>query len=71
MPRSHSTPTVSTQQSESLVEVNTQVKGLYGLALSLAVSGTDIPGIAGSYGLTVHAVLQPPTQEAWANALGT
>uniref|UniRef100_A0A8C0E4L7 Olfactory receptor family 52 subfamily W member 1 n=1 Tax=Balaenoptera musculus TaxID=9771 RepID=A0A8C0E4L7_BALMU len=44
---------------------------LYGLALSLAMSGVDILGIMGSYGLIAHAVLRLPTQEARAKAFGT
>uniref|UniRef100_A0A8D2FUT8 Olfactory receptor family 52 subfamily W member 1 n=1 Tax=Theropithecus gelada TaxID=9565 RepID=A0A8D2FUT8_THEGE len=50
---------------------NTRVNNLYGLALSLAISGMDILGITGSYGLIVHAVLQLPTREACAKAFGT
>ncbi|KAM5248507.1 olfactory receptor 52W1 [Ctenodactylus gundi] len=54
-----------------LVVGNTQANNLYGLALSLAVSGVDILGIAISYGLIAHAVLQLPTWEARAKAFGT
>lgn len=54
-----------------LVIGNTRANNLYGLALSLAVSGVDILGIAGSYGLIVHAVLRLPTREARAKAFGT
>ncbi|XP_042547252.1 olfactory receptor 52W1 [Dipodomys spectabilis] len=54
-----------------LVVGNTRANNLYGLALSLAVSGVDILGIAGSYGLIAHAVLQLPTREARAKAFGT
>lgn len=54
-----------------LVVGNTRVNNLYGLALSLAVSGVDILGIAGSYGLIAHAVLRLPTWEARAKAFGT
>ena len=51
-----------------LVVGNTRANNLYGLVLSLAVSGIDILGITGSYGLIAHAVLQLPTQEARAKA---
>nr|XP_003465387.2 olfactory receptor 52W1-like [Cavia porcellus] len=54
-----------------LVVGNTRANNLYGLALSLAVSGVDIVGIAGSYGLITHAVLRLPTREARAKAFGT
>ncbi|XP_004642191.1 olfactory receptor 52W1 [Octodon degus] len=54
-----------------LVAGNTRANNLYGLALSLAVSGVDIVGIAGSYGLIAHAVLRLPTREARAKAFGT
>lgn len=54
-----------------LVVGDTRANNLYGLALSLAVSGVDILGIAGSYGLIAHAVLQLPTREARAKAFGT
>ncbi|XP_003781073.1 olfactory receptor 52W1 [Otolemur garnettii] len=54
-----------------LVVGNTRANNLYGLALSLAVSGVDILGITGSYGLIAHAVLQLPTREARAKAFGT
>ncbi|XP_053418920.1 olfactory receptor 52W1 [Nycticebus coucang] len=54
-----------------LVVGNTRANNLYGLALSLAVSGVDILGITGSYGLIAHAVLQLPTWEARAKAFGT
>ncbi|XP_037377612.1 olfactory receptor 52W1 [Talpa occidentalis] len=54
-----------------LVVGNTRANNLYGLALSLAVSGVDILGIAGSYGLIAHAVLRLPTREARAKAFGT
>lgn len=54
-----------------LVVGNTQANNLYGLALSLAISGMDILGITGSYGLIAHAVLQLPTLEARAKAFGT
>ncbi|KAM6158472.1 olfactory receptor 52W1 [Rhynchocyon petersi] len=54
-----------------LVIGNTRTNNLYGLALSLAVSGLDILGISGSYGLIAHAVLRLPTREARAKALGT
>lgn len=54
-----------------LVAGNTRTNNLYGLALSLAVSGVDILGIAGSYGLIAHAVLRLPTREARAKAFGT
>lgn len=54
-----------------LVVGNTQANNLYGLVLSLAVSGIDILGITGSYGLIAHAVLQLPTREARAKAFGT
>lgn len=54
-----------------LVVGNTWVNNMYGLALSLAVSGVDILGIAGSYGLIAHAVLRLPTQEARVKAFGT
>ncbi|XP_012414769.1 olfactory receptor 52W1 [Trichechus manatus latirostris] len=54
-----------------LVVGNTQANHLYGLTLSLAVSGLDILGITGSYGLIAHAVLQLPTQEVRARAFGT
>ncbi|KAF5918777.1 hypothetical protein HPG69_005815 [Diceros bicornis minor] len=39
--------------------------------LVVAVSGIDIPGISGSYGLIAHAALRLPTQEAHAKAFGT
>ncbi|XP_037696148.1 olfactory receptor 52W1 [Choloepus didactylus] len=54
-----------------LVVGDTQANNLYGLALSLAVSGVDILGITGSYGLIAHAVLRLPTREARAKAFGT
>ncbi|XP_005380173.1 PREDICTED: olfactory receptor 52W1 [Chinchilla lanigera] len=54
-----------------LVVGNTRANNLYGLALSLAVSGVDIVGITGSYGLIAHAVLRLPTREARAKAFGT
>ncbi|XP_062054137.1 olfactory receptor 52W1 [Lepus europaeus] len=54
-----------------LVVGNTQVNNLYGLGLSLAVSGVDILGITGSYGLIAHTVLQLPTREARTKAFGT
>ncbi|XP_059785496.1 LOW QUALITY PROTEIN: olfactory receptor 52W1 [Balaenoptera ricei] len=54
-----------------LVGGNTRASNSYGLALSLAVSGVDILGISGSYGLVAHAVLRLPTQEARAKAFGT
>nr|XP_027775727.1 olfactory receptor 52W1 [Marmota flaviventris] len=54
-----------------LVVGNTRVNNLYGLALSLAVSGVDILGISGSYGLIAHTVLRLPTREARAKAFGT
>uniref|UniRef100_G3TJF6 Olfactory receptor family 52 subfamily W member 1 n=1 Tax=Loxodonta africana TaxID=9785 RepID=G3TJF6_LOXAF len=54
-----------------LVVGNTQANNLYGLALSLAVSGLDILGITSSYGLIAHVVLRLPTQEARAKAFGT
>ncbi|XP_039703814.1 olfactory receptor 52W1 [Pteropus medius] len=54
-----------------LVIGNTRANNLYGLTLSLAVSGVDILGIAGSYGLIAHAVLRLPTREARAKAFGT
>ncbi|XP_076969949.1 olfactory receptor 52W1 [Tamandua tetradactyla] len=54
-----------------LVVGDTQTNNLYGLVLSLAVSGVDILGITGSYGLITHAVLQLPTWEARAKAFGT
>lgn len=54
-----------------LVVGNTQANNLYGLALSLAVSGVDILGITGSYGLIAHTVLQLPTREARAKAFAT
>ncbi|KAG8522872.1 Olfactory receptor 52W1 [Galemys pyrenaicus] len=54
-----------------LVVGNTRANNLYGLALSLAVSGIDILGIAGSYGLIAHTVLRLPTREARAKAFGT
>ncbi|KAM6173199.1 LOW QUALITY PROTEIN: olfactory receptor 52W1 [Erethizon dorsatum] len=54
-----------------LVVGNTRANHLYGLALSLAVSGVDTVGITGSYGLIAHAVLRLPTQEACAKAFGT
>ncbi|XP_044607675.1 olfactory receptor 52W1 [Equus asinus] len=54
-----------------LVVGNTWANNLYGLALSLAVSGVDILGISGSYGLIAHAVLRLPTREARAKAFGT
>lgn len=54
-----------------LVVGNTQVNNLYGLALSLAVSGVDILGIAGSYGLIACVGLRLPTWEACAKAFGT
>ncbi|XP_036282373.1 olfactory receptor 52W1 [Pipistrellus kuhlii] len=47
-----------------LVVGNTRANNLYGLALSLAVSGVDILGITGCYGLTAHTVLRLPTKEA-------
>ncbi|KFO30967.1 olfactory receptor 52W1 [Fukomys damarensis] len=54
-----------------LVAGNTRANNLYGLALSLAVSGVDILGITGSYGLIAQAVLRLPTREARAKAFGT
>ncbi|ELV13845.1 olfactory receptor 52W1 [Tupaia chinensis] len=54
-----------------LVVGNTRANNLYGLALSLAVSGVDILGITGSYGLIAHAVLRLPTREARTKAFGT
>lgn len=54
-----------------LVVGNTRANNLYGLALSLAVSGLDILGITASYGLIVHAVLKLPTREARTKAFGT
>ncbi|XP_006885539.1 PREDICTED: olfactory receptor 52W1-like [Elephantulus edwardii] len=54
-----------------LVVGNTRANNLYGLALSLAVSGLDILGITGSYALIAHAVLRLPTREARAKAFGT
>ncbi|XP_055972167.1 olfactory receptor 52W1 [Sorex fumeus] len=54
-----------------LVVGNTRANNLYGLALSLAVSGVDILGIATSYGLIAHAVLKLPTREARSKAFGT
>ncbi|XP_006094637.1 olfactory receptor 52W1 [Myotis lucifugus] len=54
-----------------LVVGNTRANNLYGLALSLAVSGVDILGITGSYGLIAHTVLRLPTKEARAKAFGT
>lgn len=54
-----------------LVVGDTQANNLYGLALSLAVSGIDILGISGSYGLIAHTVLRLPTWEARAKAFGT
>ncbi|XP_040820214.1 olfactory receptor 52W1 [Ochotona curzoniae] len=54
-----------------LVVGNTQANNLYGLALSLAVSGVDILGITASYGLIAYAVSQLPTWEARAKAFGT
>ncbi|KAM9767420.1 olfactory receptor 52W1 [Dama dama] len=54
-----------------LVVGNTRANNLYGLVLSLAVSGIDILGITGSYGLIAHAVLRLPTREARAKAFGT
>ncbi|XP_074158637.1 olfactory receptor 52W1 [Sminthopsis crassicaudata] len=54
-----------------LVAGNTRANNLYGLALSLAVSGVDVIGIAGSYGLIAHTVLKLPTREARAKAFGT
>ncbi|XP_068844046.1 olfactory receptor 52W1 [Capricornis sumatraensis] len=54
-----------------LVVGDTGANNLYGLVLSLAVSGIDILGITGSYGLIAHAVLQLPTREARAKAFGT
>nr|XP_004651001.2 olfactory receptor 52W1 [Jaculus jaculus] len=54
-----------------LVVGNTRANNLYGLALSLAVSGMDIVGIAGSYGLIAHAVLRLRTHEARSKAFGT
>ncbi|XP_059014053.1 olfactory receptor 52W1 [Mustela lutreola] len=54
-----------------LVVGNTRANNLYGLALSLAVSGIDILGITASYGLIAHAVLRLPTREARAKAFGT
>ncbi|XP_004467005.2 olfactory receptor 52W1 [Dasypus novemcinctus] len=54
-----------------LVVGDTRTNNLYGLVLSLAVSGVDILGITGSYGLIAHAVLRLPTWEARAKALGT
>ncbi|XP_075404602.1 olfactory receptor 52W1 [Tenrec ecaudatus] len=54
-----------------LVVGNTRANNLYGLALSLAVSGLDILGITSSYGLIAHAVLRLPTREARAKAFGT
>ncbi|XP_020831598.1 olfactory receptor 52W1 [Phascolarctos cinereus] len=55
-----------------LVAGNTRANNLYGLALSLAVSGMDVMGIAGSYILIAHTVLRLPTHhEARAKAFGT
>uniref|UniRef100_A0A2K6TCB4 Olfactory receptor family 52 subfamily W member 1 n=1 Tax=Saimiri boliviensis boliviensis TaxID=39432 RepID=A0A2K6TCB4_SAIBB len=54
-----------------LVVGNTRANNLHGLALSLAISGMDILGITGSYGLIAHAVLQLLTREACAKAFGT
>ncbi|XP_027720247.1 olfactory receptor 52W1 [Vombatus ursinus] len=54
-----------------LVAGNTRANNLYGLALSLAVSGVDVMGIAGSYILIAHTVLRLPTHEARAKAFGT
>lgn len=45
-----------------LVVGDTGANNLYGLVLSLAVSGIDILGITGSYGLIAHTVLQLPTR---------
>ncbi|XP_008062835.1 olfactory receptor 52W1 [Carlito syrichta] len=50
---------------------NTRANNLYGLVLSLAVSGIDKLGMTGSYGLIAHAVLRRPTWEAHAKAFGT
>ncbi|XP_074047006.1 olfactory receptor 52W1 [Macrotis lagotis] len=54
-----------------LVADNTRVNNLYGLALSLGVSGVDVMGIAGSYGLIARTVLRLPTREARTKAFGT
>ncbi|KAM9034642.1 LOW QUALITY PROTEIN: olfactory receptor 52W1-like [Sarcophilus harrisii] len=51
-----------------LVAGNTRDNNLYRLALSVAVSGVDVMGIAGSYGLIAHTVLRLPTREARAKA---
>ncbi|KAM7087058.1 LOW QUALITY PROTEIN: olfactory receptor 52W1 [Molossus nigricans] len=54
-----------------LVLSTTQANNLYGLALSLAMSGVDILGITGSCGFTVHTVLRLPAKESRAKAFGT
>ncbi|XP_054830063.1 olfactory receptor 52W1-like [Eublepharis macularius] len=54
-----------------LVCGNTRANHLYGLILSLSVSGLDIAGISASYFLILQAVCRLPSREAQRKAFGT
>lgn len=54
-----------------LVCGNTRANNLYGLILSLSISGLDITGISSSYALILHAVLRLPSREAQHKAFST
>nr|XP_056714397.1 olfactory receptor 52W1-like isoform X2 [Euleptes europaea] len=54
-----------------LVRGDTTANNLYGLILSLSVSGLDIAGISSSYALILRTVWRLPSREAQRKAFGT